>query len=35
MFVTAEKYIHVILAPSDDDDELVAMIKELLDTRIR
>lgn len=35
MFVTVEKYLHVFLAPSEDDDELVAMIKELLDTRIR
>ncbi len=25
----------VSVAPSDDDDEVVAMIKELLDTRIR
>lgn len=35
MFVTAEKYLHIFVAPSDDDDEVVAMIKELLDTRIR
>lgn len=35
MFGTAEKYLNVFLAPSEDDDEVVAMIKELLDTRIR
>lgn len=33
--ICTEKYLNVFLAPSDDDDELVAMIKELLDTRIR
>lgn len=35
MFVNANKSPLVFSAPSDDDDEVVAMIKELLDTRIR
>lgn len=35
LWLQRNTYFHVFLAPSDDDDELVAMIKELLDTRIR
>lgn len=35
VFVNAKESPCVFSAPSDDDDEVVAMIKELLDTRIR
>lgn len=35
LFVTAKESPLAFSAPSDDDDEVVAMIKELLDSRIR
>lgn len=33
--VNSNDLLFFLSAPSDDDDEVVAMIKELLDTRIR
>lgn len=35
MPASADESQFISSAPSDDDDEVVAMIKELLDTRIR
>lgn len=35
MSVNTKESPLIFSAPSDDDDEVVAMIKELLDTRIR